>query len=127
MRENVEMGAYTVRDAELVRHRLGEVEDLFPLVRERAHDKAGSLSGGQQRLVELARSLMLDPALIVLDEPSIGLDPPTRKTVFRMIRLMNRAGADDPAGRAERPRRAEAQHPRPGTRERESSLDGHRP
>ena len=92
VRENVEMGAYTVRDAGLVRRRLGEVEELFPLVRERAHDKAGGLSGGQQRLVELARSLMLDPALIVLDEPSIGLDPPTRKIVFQMIRLLNQQG-----------------------------------
>jgi branched-chain amino acid transport system ATP-binding protein len=61
-------------------------------VRERAGEKAGSLSGGQQRLVEFARCLMLDPELIMLDEPSMGLDPHTREMVFEMVEEMNRRG-----------------------------------
>jgi ABC-type branched-subunit amino acid transport system ATPase component len=92
VRENVEIGAFTVRDKELTRSRLAEIEELFPMVRERGHQKAGALSGGQRRLVEFARSLMLDPSLIVLDEPSMGLDPHTRRAVFATIRLMNEQG-----------------------------------
>ncbi len=92
VRENVEMGAFTVNDPALVATRLGAVEELYPIVRERAAEKAGSLSGGQQRLVEFARCLMLDPELIMLDEPSMGLDPHTREMVFEMVEQMNRRG-----------------------------------
>jgi ABC-type branched-subunit amino acid transport system ATPase component len=92
VRENVEMGAFTVDDDALVAQRLRAVEELYPIVRERAGEKAGSLSGGQQRLVEFARCLMLDPELIMLDEPSMGLDPHTREMVFGMVQEMNRRG-----------------------------------
>jgi branched-chain amino acid transport system ATP-binding protein len=92
VRENVEMGAFTIKERALVAQRLAAVEELFPIVRDRAGEKAGSLSGGQQRLVEFARCLMLEPSLIVLDEPSMGLDPQTRELVFGMIELMHSQG-----------------------------------
>jgi branched-chain amino acid transport system ATP-binding protein len=92
VRENVEMGAFTVGDARLVRKRLDAVEEIYPIVKERAGEKAGSLSGGQQRLVEFARCLMLDPAMIILDEPSMGLDPQIRQVVFGMVERMHAQG-----------------------------------
>ena len=92
VRENVEMGAFTLSDNKLVRERLAAVEEVYPIVRERADEKAGSLSGGQQRLVEFARCLMLDPSMIILDEPSMGLDPQIRQIVFEMVERMHGRG-----------------------------------
>ncbi len=92
VRENVRMGAYILNDAALVERRLSQVEELFPIVKERGKERASNLSGGQQRLVEFARSLMLEPSLILLDEPSMGLDPMTLKKVFETIKLMHSSG-----------------------------------
>lgn len=92
VRENVELGAYTIRSSALVKQRLATVEELFPDVGRWAGQKAGSLSGGQQRLVEFARCLMLDPKLVILDEPSMGLSPKIMRSVFGAVSMMNASG-----------------------------------
>jgi branched-chain amino acid transport system ATP-binding protein len=90
--ENVRLGAYTVRDAKLVEERCQRVREIFPVVGERWKSTAGLLSGGQQKQVEFARALMLEPAVVLLDEPSMGLDPKTTATVFDQIARMREIG-----------------------------------
>lgn len=90
--DNLLMGGYALRDKREVRRRVDAAAEVFPICRERAHEHAGSLSGGEQKQVELARTLVLDPSIVLLDEPSIGLDPRSRARVFESIRAMAAQG-----------------------------------
>lgn len=90
--ENVRLGAYTEKDESAVAERIAFVQQLFPVVEERWGTLAGLLSGGQQKQVEFARSLMVNPKVVLLDEPSMGLDPKTTATVFDQIVRMRDAG-----------------------------------
>jgi branched-chain amino acid transport system ATP-binding protein len=90
--DNVLIGGHILQDQKLVHRRAEELAERFPLIRERRRDRAGSLSGGQQKLIEIARALLLDPKVILMDEPSMGLDPKSRQTVFETIRTLNDGG-----------------------------------
>lgn len=90
--DNLLMGGYTVRDSRALGSRIEEATTMFPIVLQRRHAHAGSLSGGEQKQVELARTLLMDPRLVMLDEPSIGLDPKSRKLVFDAIGVLAASG-----------------------------------
>jgi branched-chain amino acid transport system ATP-binding protein len=90
--DNLLMGGYLQRDRKVLHERIERAAAIFPLVMQRRHTHAGSLSGGEQKQVELARTMLFDPKLILLDEPSIGLDPKARRLVFGAIRSLAEDG-----------------------------------
>ena len=92
VRENMELGGQILRNHSQIEQRLREIEERFPLVKDRAKDRARSLSGGQQRQIEIARALMLSPTVVLVDEPSMSLDPKTLEQVFITIREMHETG-----------------------------------
>jgi branched-chain amino acid transport system ATP-binding protein len=90
--DNILMGGHVLRDRTLVQRRADAIAERFALVRERRGERAGELSGGQQKLVEIARALMLEPRLILMDEPTMGLDPKARHVMFEMVIELNAEG-----------------------------------
>ena len=90
--ENLALGAFLEKDSALVRERLAKVYEIFPRLKERAVQLAGTMSGGEQAMVSIGRGLMAEPRLLVIDEPSLGLSPLYVKENFSVIKHINALG-----------------------------------
>jgi branched-chain amino acid transport system ATP-binding protein len=93
VRENLELGAYSRRDAAGISKDLDRVCGIFPRLKERIRQRAGTLSGGEQQMLAISRALMSHPDVLLLDEPSLGLAPILVHTIFEAIESINREGA----------------------------------
>ncbi len=90
--ENMEMGAFAINDKTRIRQNIARMQELFPILKERASQAAGTLSGGEQQMLAIARGLMAEPELLMFDEPSMGLSPVMVEKVFQIIKEINQRG-----------------------------------
>ena len=92
VQENLEMGAFTVKDQEEINRRMEHSFEMFPRLKERITQHGGTLSGGEQQMLAIARGLMMNPRLLMLDEPSMGLAPVLVELIFDIIKELNEKG-----------------------------------
>jgi branched-chain amino acid transport system ATP-binding protein len=92
VRENLRMGGYIMRDDKELERRIDDIFDRFPILRERASQHAGTMSGGQQQTLSMARTLILKPDIVMMDEPSLGLAPKIVREMFGIVKMIAEQG-----------------------------------
>lgn len=92
VRENLRLGGFSMSDKNLLERRIDEIEERFPILRERHDQHAGTMSGGQQQTLSMARTMILRPKIVMLDEPSLGLAPKIVREIFEIMKVMTEDG-----------------------------------